>query len=76
MEILTLALLSGIAGATIGLIVGTLLGWRRVVAIYDDNERLRIENAALKGKLDANVIEIKDNRPEAADITKNYFTTF
>lgn len=76
METLTLALLTGIAGMAIGLIMGTLLGWRRVVEIYDENETLRLENSKLKNEPYQKVIEIKDNRPEAADITKNYFTEF
>ena len=79
METLTLALLTGIAGMAIGLIMGTLLGWRRVVEIYDENETLRLENSKLKNEPyqpTTKVIEIKDNRPEAADITKNYFTEF
>lgn len=75
MELLTIASLTGIAGVVIGLILGTLLGWRRVVEIYDENESLRIENTKLK-TASTQVIEITDKRPQAVDITKDYFNPF
>lgn len=75
MELLTIASLTGLVGVVIGLILGTLLGWRRVVEIYDENESLRIENTKLK-TASTQFIEITDKRPQAVDITKDYFNPF
>ena len=54
-----------------------MLGWARVLELYDELETVKAENKRLKADENApQVIEITDSRPQAADITKNYFTKF
>lgn len=79
MDVFLTVLLAFIVGAVVGTIAGAMLGGGRVMEIHDELDAVRKENETLKEKVNADgpqVIEIKDKRPEAADITKNYFTEF
>lgn len=79
MNVFLTVLIAFIVGAVVGTIAGAMLGGGRALEIYDELEIVRRENESLKEKVKADgpqVIEIKDNRPQAADITKNYFTEF
>lgn len=64
METITLMFLSAIGGAVLGIIVGTLLGWRRVVEMLDELHEARFQVAKLKGELDA----LKKKKPEVIEI--------
>ena len=79
METMTLMLICAIVGATLGVIVGTLLGWKQVVEMLDEVDRLRKENETLKKEIDIaqetvrpQIIEINDNRAQP----DNYFIPF
>jgi len=77
MDVFLTVLIAFIVGAVIGTIAGAMLGGGRALEIYDELEIVRRENESLKEKVKTpQVIEIEDKRPEAADITKNYFTEF
>lgn len=77
MNVFLTVLIAFIVGAVVGTIAGAMLGGGRVMEIHDELEIVRRENESLKARVKApQVIEIEDNRPEAADITKNYFTEF
>lgn len=75
MEVLTLATITGIGGLMLGLVVGTILGWRRTLEIIDEVGELKAENSRLKAeaKDKTKVIEIKDER---VDITHDYYQPF
>lgn len=75
MEVLTLATITGIGGLMLGLVVGTILGWRRTLEIIDEVGELKAENSKLKAeaKDKTKVIEIKDER---VDITHDYYQPF
>ena len=64
METITLMFLSAIGGAVLGIIVGTLLGWRRVVEMLDEFHEARFQVAKLEEELD----ELKEKRPEVIEI--------
>ena len=64
METITLMFLSAIGGAVLGIIVGTLLGWRRVVEMLDELHEARFQVAKLEEELD----ELKEKRPEVIEI--------
>jgi len=72
METYTLMLVCAIVGATMGVIIGTLLGWKRVVEMLDEVQELRAENEKLKAEAKTEVIEIRDNRAQP----DNYFIPF
>lgn len=79
METMTLMLICAIVGATLGVIVGTLLGWKQVVEMLDEVDRLRKENETLKKEIGIaqetvrpQIIEINDNRAQP----DNYFIPF
>ncbi len=75
--VLFTAFIAFVIGGVIGTIAGAMLGGGRVMEIHDELDAVRKENETLKARVDGpQVIEIKDKRPEAADITKNYFTEF
>lgn len=77
MDFLITAFIAFFVGAVIGVIGGSMLGWARVLELYDELETVKAENKRLKADDKApQVIEITDSRPQAADITKNYFTEF
>lgn len=77
MDFLITAFIAFFVGAVIGVIGGSMLGWARVLELYDELETVRAENKHLKeNSNEPQVIEITDSRPQAADITKNYFTKF
>lgn len=77
MNVFLTVLIAFIVGAVIGTIAGAMLGGGRVMEIHDELDAVRKENETLKARVKApQVIEIEDKRPEAADITKNYFTEF
>lgn len=73
MEVLTLATITGIGGLMLGLVVGTILGWRRTLEIIDEVGELKAENSKLKAEAKTKVIEIKDER---VDITHDYYQPF
>ena len=64
METITLMFLSAIGGAVLGIIAGTLLGWRRVVEMLDELHEARFQVAKLEEDLD----ELKKKRPEVIEI--------
>ena len=79
METMTLMLICAIVGATLGVIIGTLLGWKQVVEMLDEVDRLRKENETLKKEVGITqetvrpqIIEINDNRAQP----DNYFIPF
>lgn len=79
METMTLMLVCAIVGATLGVIAGTLLGWKQVVEMLDEVDRLRKENETLKKEIGIaqeavrpQIIEINDNRAQP----DNYFIPF
>lgn len=75
--VLFTAFIAFVIGGVIGTIAGAMLGGGRVMEIHDELDAVRKENETLKARVDGpQVIEIEDKRPEAADITKNYFTEF
>ena len=77
MDVFLTVLIAFIVGAVVGTIAGAMLGGGRVMEIHDELDAVRKENETLKARVKApQVIEIEDKRPEAADITKNYFTKF
>lgn len=77
MNVFLTVLIAFIVGAVIGTIAGAMLGGGRVMEIHDELDAVRKENETLKARVKApQVIEIEDKRPQAADITKNYFTEF
>jgi len=77
MNVFLTVLIAFIVGAVIGTIAGAMLGGGRVMEIHDELDAVRKENETLKARVKApQVIEIEDKRPQAADITKNYFTKF
>lgn len=72
MEIIALMLICAIVGATLGVVIGTLLGWKQVVEMLDEVKNLRTENEKLKQASKTQVIEINDNRAQP----ENYFIPF
>jgi uncharacterized membrane protein (DUF106 family) len=65
-------LLCVVSGAIVGIIIGTLLGWKRVVEMLDEVNELKYENEKLKKEAKTEVIEIRDNRAQP----DNYFIPF
>lgn len=64
METITLMFLSAIGGAVLGVIAGTLLGWKRVVEMLDELHEARFQVAKLGKELD----ELKKKKPEVIEI--------
>ena len=77
MNVFLTVLIAFIVGAVIGTIAGAMLGGGRVMEIHDELDAVRKENETLKERVKApQVIEITDKRPQAVDITKDYFNPF
>ena len=64
METMTLMFLSAIGGAVLGIIVGTLLGWKRVVEMLEELHEARFQVAKLEEELDG----LKKKKPEVIEI--------
>lgn len=67
MELITLLFLTGIGGAVVGVIVGTLLGWKRVLEVLEESQELRFKNAQLEQELGA--LKKKNGEPVVIEIT-------
>lgn len=66
MELITLLFLTGIGGAVVGVIVGTLLGWKRVLEVLEESQELRFKNAQLEQELGA--LKKKNGEPVVIEI--------
>lgn len=69
MELITLLFLTGIGGAVVGVIVGTLLGWKRVIEMLEESQELRFKNAQLEQELEALKKKNNTEEPVVIEIT-------
>lgn len=69
MELITLLFLTGIGGAVVGVIVGTLLGWKRVIEMLEESQELRFKNAELEQELAALKKKNNTEEPVVIEIT-------
>ncbi len=69
MELITLLFLTGIGGAVVGVIVGTLLGWKRVIEMLEESQELRFKNAELEKELGALKKKNNTEEPVVIEIT-------
>lgn len=69
MELITLMFLTGIGGAVVGVIVGTLLGWKRVLEVLEESQEVRFKNAQLEQELEALKKKNNTEEPVVIEIT-------
>lgn len=69
MELITLLFLTGIGGAVVGVIVGTLLGWKRVLEVLEESQEVRFKNAQLEQELEALKKKNNTEEPVVIEIT-------